>query len=177
MFSGKSIDHPIMHHSAEHTEVSQNVIDKNWIRQRDAFTGDDLIDAYIQGKKEGQTEYTRVLLSQLKTNLTLAQKVAEDLFKDMNKKGFSITGAYMKAEGITNFNVLVIVSESDFLADNFREVFTSARKIKDASLNDNFHISFTFMPYSTGLNYACIQTDGYFLKYEKAGTVSKPRKA
>jgi hypothetical protein len=170
MSSGQ-FDAPIMQHTAHHKDVLPSSADNNWKKQPDTFTGDDVIDAYLQGKKEGQSEYSRVLLSQLKTNIALAKKVAEDLFAQMGNAGVIVMDAYLKAEGITNFNILIIVSESDFLDDRFRSVFSLARKVKEQSLNDNFHVSFTFMPHSSNLNRACIHADGYFLKYEKAGSL------
>ena len=176
MLPSKPIGHPYMQHTTEHKEVSYSQVDKNWVKQPDTYTGDDLIDAFIRGKEVGQTEYTRVLTSQLRTNLTLAQRVSEDLFKVAGEKGFVFTDAWIKADGITNFNTLVVVKEEDFLDDRFREVYTIARKIKDDSLNENFHISFTFMPFSSNLNTACVRADGYFLKYDKNRSIPKPRK-
>lgn len=140
---------------------------KNWAKSEDVFTGDDVIDAYLRGKEVGQNEHYRILSKQLEENINKAAELAENLFEEISKKGIHPIEIHLKAEDITKYKALVIVSKDDFIADNFRQVYTISRKIKNESESDNFYINFSFTPSSIHLNEQSLIFDGFFMKYEK----------
>lgn len=165
MLSGKSIDHPIMQPTAQHKEVVPNQPGKNWSRQKDAFSGDDVIDAYLQGKRDGKNDHVRVLLTQFDRNLKRAKLATEDIVREVYNQNFAAGQVFLKADGISNFTVLCIIKESDFLKDDFEKIYGYARKVKEGNEDDDFYISFSFMPYSKFINTNIIKADGFIFKY------------
>ena len=89
------------------------------------------------------------------------------IYSDAAKKKINFKTIHLKAEGITKFSALFIAKKDDFLSDKFRNIFVSARKLKNEVESDSFYISFSFMPDSKDLNEKCINADGFFLKYDK----------
>jgi hypothetical protein len=139
----------------------------NWRQEKDSFTGDDLIDAYLKGKQAGKNELINILSKQFETNLEIATTVSEKLFVEAKKKKIAPKEVHLKADGITNFSALFVVDKDDFVSDNFRQIFSLARKLKTKVETDSFYISFAFLPISNNLNEKSLHADGYFLKYEK----------
>ena len=140
---------------------------KNWEKSEDVFTGDDLIDAFLRGKQAGQNEHYRILSKQLEENISKAAALAESLYDQISKKEIEPIEIHLKAEDITKYKALVIVSKDDFISDDFRQAYTISRKIKNESESENFYISFSFTPASEHLNEQCLLADGFFMKYEK----------
>ena len=147
--------------------VKPSQIPQNWKKEESVYTGDHLIDAYLKGKQDGKDEMIKILTKQFKDNVDIATSISEKLFSEAAKKKINFKTIHLKADGITKFSALFIAKKSDFLADKFRDVFVSARKLKNEVESDSFYISFSFMPDSKDLNEKCINADGFFLKYDK----------
>lgn len=145
----------------------QNNIPINWEKSEDVFTGDDLIDAFLEGKEAGKNENHRILLSTLKENINQAAAISENLYKQILSKDIKPVEIHLKAEDITKYKALFVVNKEDFISDKFREVYTLSRRIMNKSESENFYISFSFIPASEFLNEHCLLADGFFMKYEK----------
>ena len=124
----------------------------NWKRESDVFTSDQVINAYLKGREDGQNDNLRILVNQFKTNINEAQKVSESIIEKAFQKQIKLKEVHLKADSILNFEALFVADEKDFISDNFRDVYTCARKIKNDVQNENFYISFSFMPSSKHLN-------------------------
>ncbi|HUN02250.1 MAG TPA: hypothetical protein PLS00_05300 [Niabella sp.] len=153
------------------TPVKQSVkssrIPQNWIKEESVYTGDHLIDAYLKGKQDGKDEMIKILTRQFKDNIDIATSISEKLYAEAAKKKINFKTIHLKADGITKFSALFIAKKGDFLSDKFRDIFVSARKLKNEVESDSFYISFSFMPDSKDVNEKCINADGFFLKYDK----------
>ena len=146
---------------------TKSPLPENWEKSKDVYTGDDLIDAFLSGKEAGKNEHFRILLAQFKENIDQAARLSETLFKEVIKLDVKPYEIRIKAEDITRFKALFIVSKEDFLSDKFRDVYTLSRKLKTTSESDKFYISFSFTPTSKELNEHCLIADGFFMRYEK----------
>jgi hypothetical protein len=142
-------------------------IPQNWKKEESVYTGDHLIDAYLKGKQDGKDEMIKILTKQFKDNVDIATTISEKLYSEAAKKKINFKTIHLKADGITKFSALFIAKKNDFLSDKFRDIFVSARKLKNEVESDSFYISFSFMPDSKDLNEKCINADGFFLKYDK----------
>lgn len=147
--------------------MKSSPIPKNWKKEESVYTGDHLIDAYLKGKQDGKDEMIKIINKQFKDNIEIATSISEKLFADAAKKHIKFKTIHLKAEGITKFSVLFIAKKDDFLSDKFREIFVSARKLKNEVESDSFYISFMFLPDSKDVNEKSINADGFFLKYDK----------
>lgn len=132
-----------------------------------AYSDDDLINAYLKGVEAGKNENNRVRLTELKNNISQAAQIAEDLLKEAEGKKIKLKGIHLKADNISNYTALFVANMNDFVSDDFRAIYTLARRIQNESEKENFYISFSFMPYSKSLSEHCLISDGFFMKYEK----------
>lgn len=142
-------------------------IPSNWKKEEWVYTGGHLFDAYLEGKQDGMNEKVKILTRQFKENIDLAASVSEKLFAEADKKQIRFKSMHVKADDITSFSVLCIADANDYLSDEFRDIFITARRLKKEVENDSFYVSFLIMPESKEIDDKCISADGYFLKYEK----------
>lgn len=148
-------------------KITNTPLPDNWKKQDSAYTGDDLIDAYLKGKEDGKNDVYKVLFNQLKNNISQATTVAEVLYQHSLEQKIPLKTIHIKADSIARFEALFIVQEDDFISDKFRSIYTYARGLKNKFDSENFYISFSFMPNSKNLNEKCLASDGFFLKYDK----------
>lgn len=154
------------------THTINEPIGNNWKQNSATYTGDDLIDAFIQGKQAGRDEKKKEMLERVSRNVVKATKLSEELYNTAINQEFNLFEIHLKAESISTYTALFLVDNKDFLSDRFRSVYTIARQLKNKADSDTFYISFSFTPKSEQLSENCLVADGFFLKYEK-----KQRKA
>lgn len=155
------------------TNTTRNkTIAENWKQNSDTYTGDDLIDAFIRGKRAGRDEQKKILLERLSENINKAQTLSEQLYNSALEEKIKLYDIHLKADNISTFTALFIADDDDFLSEKFRSIYTAARKLKNNAETDTFYISFSFTPKSGHLSEDCLAADGFFMKYEK-----KSRKA
>jgi hypothetical protein len=99
--------------------------------------------------------------------MEIATSVSEKLYAAAEERKIKFRTIHVKVEGLTKFSALVVAEKEDVLADEFRDIMTIARNLKNEVMSDSFYISFLFMPYTNELNEQSILSDGFFLKYEK----------
>lgn len=142
----------------------------NW-HPTDKFTGDEMIDAYFLGRtdgvKAGWDEKFIILAKQFGKNLETAVKIAEDLYKEVSDANISLKTVHLKSEGMSKFTALFIADGKDFESENFLKVHSISRKYRGTNQNKDIYISFLFAPYSEKLSQDCLDSDGYFLRYDK----------
>jgi hypothetical protein len=139
----------------------------NWEKQESVYTGDNLIDAYLIGKEDGKNQMITILTNQFKKNIDIATSTAEKLYSEALKKKINFKSIHLRADSITKFSALFITEKSDFVSNKFRNIFISARKLKDEVESESFYITFSFMPNTKDLSEKCLSSDGFFLKYDK----------
>ena len=152
--------------STQNKEVIKSPVPERWERVEDVFTGDQLIDAYFKGIEKGKNEHIRILTKQFQTNLEKATELSEKLFKEIAKLKFHPQEVHLKADEITKFKALIIVSKADFISDTFNKAYSISRKLMRESENDEFYITFSFTPASDKLSEHCLISDGFFMKYD-----------
>lgn len=138
-----------------------------WTEKDSVITGDQLIDAYMKGKEAGKSEYENVMLSKFQNNIKLATESSEAVMKQASKLKIQVVNAHIKAESVTKFSALIVVDLNDFISDKFRKIYTLSREIKTKYESTTFTIDYTFMPFSDHIDENRINSDGFFLKYEK----------
>lgn len=136
-----------------------------WKQKAGTSSPDPIIDAYLKGVEAGKTEYTQVLTSQFANNMNESGAAVERMLSELGQRMIPVHAAYLKADGITAFEILIVVDEKDFINDSFRSVYTVARQIKNEHLNDHYYLAFSFMPQSNNFNETLLNADGYAWKY------------
>ncbi len=138
---------------------------ENWRQQYDAVTHNDVIDAYLKGKQAGRDEAKIAMIKLFELNLGKAQEKSEELFETLKSMGFNITAIHLKADNITNFMALVIADYKDYVSENFLHAITISRNLKNNVDSADFTLNFYFTYQADTLNERCLESDGYFLKY------------
>jgi|AntAceMinimDraft_15_1070371.scaffolds.fasta_scaffold66092_2 hypothetical protein len=143
----------------------------DWILrpEREYFTHDELIDAYLRGKEKQKNDNQKILLEKLGKNVKHAQSIVETITAKINQKGFKSFKSYLRINNIIKFDAIFDVSMLDFTSNKFDDIYTLSRKIKKEKNNDTFNINFTFMPHSDNLNEKRLVCEGFIFMYEKRG--------
>jgi len=153
--------------------VATKQISEEWdfeARKQSVFTGDHVIDAYLQGKKDGLESYQKALLNNLKQNVSECGKHTSQLLTHLKDKNFNDTSAFLKINQWDSFSVLVSIKENDFLNPAFLQVYDYLTELEDniCSDSDTLKVGFSFVDYNEHVNDQNIIADGYVLKFKKA---------
>lgn len=141
----------------------------DWER-RGNYSDNDLIDAYLLGKKKGAEEYDdnikKMLIKNFKENYAKAHRVTEKLFSNLTNSGIDAVRAHLAIKDITSFRGLVHISESTFYSDMLDRAYELAQALSDKVHEDTFSISFSFTIDSRDEDTDALSADGYLMHYE-----------
>ena len=146
----------------------QKLVSSNWIKQeKETYTSDELINAYLQGKNEGQSQKVKILLDALGKNISLAQYIIESINEEIIKNNFNSLKSYLRIKSLNIFDAVFTIELEDYLSDDFDKVYKLSREYKNKNNTDSFNINTTFMPVTDSLNEERLISDGFYLIYEK----------
>lgn len=137
----------------------------NWRKQSDVVTHNDVINAYIKGKEAGRDEAKLAMRKLFNDNLEKAQSKSEELLLALKKIGVTVDTMHIKADTITTFNTLLITTHDDYVSEKMLTAIKKGRELKTKTDSDDFNINFYFTYRADSLNQGCIESDGYFLRY------------
>lgn len=138
---------------------------EHWRQQYDAVTHNDVIDAYLKGKQAGKDEAKIAMVKLFEQNLAKAQEKSEELFAKLTSMGFNISSIRLKADNITSFMALIVADYNDYVDERFLDAISVSRELKRLSVSEDFSLNFYFTYQAETLNENCLDSDGYFLKY------------
>jgi hypothetical protein len=138
---------------------------ENWRQQYDAVTDNDVIDAYFKGKEAGKDEAKIAMIKLFELNLGKAQEKSEELYESIKAMGININSIHLKADNLTNFMALIVADYEDYVSENFLKAISVSRDLKTKTDSKDFTLNFYFTYHAETLNVHCLDSDGYFLKY------------
>lgn len=150
--------------SSTHTK-SYTQPQENWRQQYDAVTHNDVIDAYLKGKEAGKDEAKIAMVKLFELNLGKAQEKSEELYESLKSIGIGIDSIHLKADNITNFMALIVADLNDYVSESFLDAITLSRDLKIKTDSEDFTLNFYFTYHADTLKEHCLESDGYFLKY------------
>ncbi len=152
----------------EYTSTGEKA-SSNWILkpEKDYYTHDELIDAYLKGKEAQKNENKKILIEKLEANLKQAQGIVENLVEEIRSKGFKIYKSYLRINNIVKFDAIFDVSLEDYTSDAFNEIYKEGHEIKKTVNSDTFHLNLIYMPHTENLNEESVVCDGFIFSYEK----------
>lgn len=123
------------------------------------------IDQFLQWKDIYSSELQQVL----NRNVRKAQDAIESLIDKLaSNKGIQVKEAYLKKnDGIQSISALLLVDQSDFISDEFREAYLMAEEIEDSVEEDIFHLDISFASKTEETREDNIYCQGYILKRAK----------
>jgi len=157
----------------EDIKATEN-IPKNWKKEKDFFTSNELISAYESGKKAGMDFQQKVMQEKYFANLELAVKSAEafyDFFKDL---GVS-PDARLRINNIASFDFAFLLDEETFNSDTLDLAYEHAQDLRTKLSTDTFSIYFYLFPKTKKLDLNRMISDGFIHYYEpKSSTATTP---
>ncbi|MBU0488410.1 MAG: hypothetical protein KKD31_10730 [Bacteroidetes bacterium] len=141
---------------------------QDWILDKPKHGGyseNDLIDAYLAGKREQRDSEKKILIERFVSNLNKAKTRGIDFFRFLVAEKQNPKIAYLKIEDISKFQIVFIIPQDVFVSEGFPVVYSKAREIKQEVNDDTFHISFSFMPFTESINEERLISDGFILRH------------
>lgn len=135
--------------------------------QQKLFTGDQVIDAYLSGKRDGLQSAQKVILNQLQENVDKSGQKVNELLSHLDGLSFNGTDAFLKINSWNYLTVLVSVKEDDFFNESFLKVYEYVEKLESELNNEACHVNFSFVDYNNSLNHYTLKCDGFILKYQR----------
>ena len=127
------------------------------------YTADDVVEAYLTGKKAGIKASLQPQVIVLQQNLVRVDKATRQLLNTLKKK-LNPKTAYLKITHWNNFEVLITIPEKEFVSKEFLKVYDDSQKAEDILNKDSIIVSYSFAPVGSSFNETHVGSDGFFLK-------------
>lgn len=135
---------------------------KEWIPTDDAFTANQMIDAYFSGFNKGISD----LAKQLKKNCEDVQDVGAAFLKHINSKEPICRAAFFRIENIDSFKIIYALQKDVYRdEEQSRPIYEKSWEISSELNKKEIHLNITFMPYTENINLSRLSSDGYHLSY------------
>jgi len=135
--------------------------------KRESFTYDDIIDAYIKGKKEASKENLVLIKEKLKENLKKAGKQTSEVISKLKDKKIEVHAAHLKIYNWNEVEVLFIVPQAHFLDPGFLKAYEIVTELeKQYYEGETYSITFSFVDNSENLDKNKIESDGFILEHK-----------
>ena len=143
----------------------------SWIptKKSDFFTSDDLIDAYLYGKRTAFEETKRHAINQLNRNIDKSGEISFNLLRLLTHENFTPIDAYLRINSLENFDIMVTVPESDMISDVFLSMYDVVSNIEKQNKEDSYGVFISFCPVNNHFEEFNVSSDGFVLKLAKNG--------
>ena len=141
---------------------------KTWIptSNEDLFTNQ-LIDAYLHGRKDGIELIEKLKQEKLNENINKSGNISKRLIRVLKDSSFSPIDAYLRVHSFDRFDIMVTVPEEDYLKDEFLDMYGIISDI-EAKSNDDFYKAFiSICSTNNHFEEQIVASDGYTLKLAK----------
>ncbi len=132
--------------------------------ERDGYTVNHVIEAYVQGKEFGKTMADKALTHVFSNNIEKTVGIEKEVVKHLKEQKFSPLASYLKVHSFYAFQVLIVVTEDNFNSDDFLKVYDYIHDVELKENSELYNISFNFTNSSDYFNENHLKTDGYLVK-------------
>ena len=134
---------------------------------KDTYSADDLIDAYLKGRKDASNNDKQIRMEKLEANLERAKTLSVHLFEEIKKQGFSCNAIKLKIKDIYHFSSIFLVNEDDYTDDKFLNIYSESVKLKrEANKEKTFDFTTVFAPMNSEVELNNMLADGYIFSYD-----------
>ncbi len=144
--------------------------DKNWeiATTNKSFSSDDLINAYLVGKKQAIKATQEEKFDKLRKTVKRISDITIEFDKLLKEYGFRLQHNFLKIKNPTSFEILTFVREKDFLHKNFIEIYKKAVEIETKEQNENnISVQFIFSDWNKESDERLVFNDGFALKHKQ----------
>lgn len=140
------------------------------------FSEDNVIDAYLKGKREGLKAAEKASWELLNSNIEKSAEYTDRVIKEITNKKFTPISAHLKICSLIGLNVIIKIKEEDFLSDEFLNIYSFIGRYENEINKDIFNLSFSFIDGDKTFNQTRLRADGFFLNYNSLHNAKSPRK-
>ena len=141
---------------------------KKWIpTNREDLISNQLIDAYLNGKKEGMEYYKILEVNKLSDNISKSGIITVELINTLYGNNFNPIGAYLRIISLDRFEIMITIPEEDYLKEDFLAMFDEISNIETVSKGELFNVFFSFCSVNGCFDEHIVSSDGYSFKLEK----------
>lgn len=128
------------------------------------FSADAVIDAYLKGKRDQLEQSQKAIIEKFESNLRQTSHHTEELISFLNSVQIRPFAAYLKVRSFDTFEVLVTLSERDFLSDEIERAYDYISNMEQRITQELYRITYHFTYHSENFNVSLLKSDGYFAK-------------
>jgi hypothetical protein len=149
------------------TSNISGTVSKNWVitePNENYYSSDKVIDAYLQGKKEGLEQAQKAVFTLLENNLNKCHQLTSKIIAFLKIRKFSPLNAYLRILSFDVFEILITIPEKEFLDDHFLAIYEEVSQIERTERSDFFNVTFTFSDSGVHFDEKHLQSDGFIFK-------------
>jgi hypothetical protein len=145
--------------------VKRNTV-ASWIpaRRDDTFTSDDMIDAYLHGKKEAFATAQKLVFDKFVNNIEKSKAITVRLINTLKDKNFNPIDAYLRVNAFDYLHILVTVPDSEHIKDEFLDMYDVVSELENEIKDEYYNVFIYFCPVNEYFEEINVLSDGYFLK-------------
>lgn|GEM_PF-1025991 len=169
----KKIELPKKHLKPNQTKM--NLVDEpilapaTWERtepQKQLYTSNDVIDAYLQGQKEGLKHEKQLVYDRLAENMEKAGNHTYRVLSQMKESGITPEDAFLRIESWNVLTVLILLSENDFLNPKMLSIYQFVSQLEKEVDEEMYRLQISFCDREDAIDMDHIYADGYMYKYK-----------
>lgn len=134
--------------------------------QKHLYTSSDVIDAYLQGQKDGLKQEKQLVYNRLAENVKKAGKHTCRVLSKMKESGITPEDAFLRIESWNTLTVLILLSENDFLNPRMLSIYQFVSQLEKEVDEEMYRFQISFCDREDEIDMDHIYADGYMYKYK-----------
>jgi tRNA splicing endonuclease len=141
---------------------------KSWIpTSRDDSFNNQLIEAYMTGKKEGIEQQQKLVNAKVVENINKTGCITQYLMDTLRENQFHPVDAYLRVQSLAQFDVMITVPEDEYLQTEFLEMMDVISEIENKSKEELYEVFISFCSINECFDERLVVSDAYSLKLMK----------
>ncbi len=121
---------------------------------------------YRKGYLAGKESNMATINALLEKNTSLAADYTSRAIEILRSFGISPIDAYLKINRASHMNVLITMSETDYLSQNLISAIDSISTLEDSVQSELFGITYSFTDKSEFFDHTAVNSDGFSYKHK-----------
>lgn len=138
------------------------------------FTVNEVIQAYKTGFDLGLTsvieQNKKLLENQIRANAATAAQDTLKVVEYFKQIGIQPLSAHLKIVSKFSVEVLITVSDNDYIKEEFSQVYTFVNALKESNTNELYSINFKFVNRGESFDLDSVKTYGYATSFRPLET-------
>lgn len=144
---------------------------KNWEEpsspEEQRFSANEVIRAYKTGMSDGMEKSEMLFKQKLFDNSDRAASDTNKVIEELTSRGITAISAHLRIISVYEFEVLITVSNEDFIKDSFEDIYTFVNSIEKINRTELYSVTFSFINQSSEFDKDLLKADGYRYNYKK----------